>query len=94
MARESTYDAERDKLVRHLGNIVVDEKVSLEVSIRSYNGGPEKVAVQKFGWRRDNTRWTSGNIGRLTPQVALQLSELLAEAGGRESRGNTPVRRK
>ena len=68
----------RDRIGIDLARRVpVEEGISIVVNVRSYNGGPEKVALTKRGFKADGTPWEKANIGRLTAEVAVQLGELL-----------------
>ena len=83
----ANYDQELDKLVRHVGSIPLEAGLSIVVNIRSYNGGPEKVAITKRGQRADKTPWEKANIGRLSPETAAALGNMLRSLDTSVNRG-------
>lgn len=73
--RKSGFDEKLDKVVRDLGAFAVNDgaKTYLTVRIMSYDGGPEKVAIDRWTVAKD----THTSLGRLTLDEATTLRKLL-----------------
>lgn len=69
------YDASKDRVLCHVGNVSMGEKARLEVTIVSYDGGPPKVSSMKVG-----AKWSTANIGRLTARQTEEYVAMLVRA--------------
>lgn len=77
MAKSESYDASLDKLVLDVGSIPLGEKAEINVSIKNYNDGGNKVVCTKRGTQ---STWSSQNIGRLDEATLPKFIELLQQA--------------
>tara|TARA_Y100000034_G_scaffold134890_1_gene204695 strand:+ start:1170 stop:1436 length:267 start_codon:yes stop_codon:yes gene_type:complete len=71
------YDEGKDKIVKQLGKFQDgdDARSRIEVNLRSYNGGAEKVAIQRFDTKSERP-W---KLGRMTMPEALFVAKALAK---------------
>lgn len=70
------YDADLDETVEEVGSVPLGESgYRLVVRIMQYDGGQMKVNVVKASRKGEST-----NLGRLWPESAQELSNLLALA--------------
>lgn len=74
MAR-STFDPNKNHVLKHFGRIELGTKARLEVEVASYDNGAPKVCVVKRGGK-----WETSKIGRLTALQAVDLSKLVMDA--------------
>lgn len=75
------YDAALDKVVVGPLYIPIGE-ARIEVAVRSYDGGPEKLALSKSGWKKDGSRWSTQSIGRLDLETAAKVYRAVATVLG------------
>jgi hypothetical protein len=77
MANGFQYEEEKDVVVAEMGTVELGNDTVLNVTLRSYNSGPEKVSIQKQGTKKDGTPWGTANVGRLTAPQASELAQIL-----------------
>lgn len=63
-----SYDSEKDKTVYSKDLTINGNKTGIELSIRSYDGGPEKVQFMRFGHKKSGERYYIPKLGRLLPE--------------------------
>lgn len=75
----SGWNPDLDEVVREIGSIrePKDAKTKINVSVRRYDGGAEKVAIQRIRTRKGEEVY--GRLGRLTVAEAKALGKLLGK---------------
>lgn len=76
----SNYDETLDETHFVAGKIEINSYSWYQVSVRSYDNGPLKIAIEKRGTRTDGTTWMTTNLSRLDADTAAAISDLLIEA--------------
>jgi hypothetical protein len=74
----SSFDPDKDELIREIDQLE-SGKMILVVQLRRYNGGPQKVAVQREGTSKDGKPYYRP-MGRLTLEEAEWLAGTLKKA--------------
>lgn len=70
------YDPDKDKIVRTLGTHQDEGSRSrVEVHVRAYNGGEEKIAIQRV----DGESGKGWKLGRMTTTEAIAVGGFLAK---------------
>jgi hypothetical protein len=85
MAEKKTrgYDDSKDKIVKTLGEFHEEgARSKIVVCIRAYDGGTEKVAIQ----RQDAETERMWKLGRLTVDEAVGIGKLLAKAATKKGK--------
>lgn len=75
MAKQNTYDPEKDKLLQEIG-ITND---NIKVNIYAYNGSAPKVGINRVYTRKDGVEKSSA-LGRITLDELENLLPLLSDA--------------
>lgn len=71
---DAGYDEDLDVVVRELGEVKLkDAKTYLTARVMAYNGGPEKVSIDRWTTAKD----THTKLGRLSIEEAKALGKLL-----------------
>lgn len=76
----SDFDKTKDKLVFLAGSVDLTDKIQLQVSVRQYDTGPQKISILKVGKKADGSEWFSTTLDRLTAEQATKLSLLMVVA--------------
>lgn len=76
----SGWDPDLDEIVRELGTVrePKDAKTKINVSVRRYDGGPEKVAIQRIRTKKGGKE-QYGRLGRVSVAEAKALGKLLGK---------------
>lgn len=74
----SSFDPEKDELIREIDRLE-SGKMTLVVQLRRYDGGPQKVAVQREGTSQGGKTYHRP-MGRLTLEEAEWLAGTLKKA--------------
>jgi len=95
-AQHPPYDPAKEQVVDLVGKFDLDRngRNTLFVEFVSYEGtGPLRLQVTKRGTGRDGKEFSTGNLGRLQPQQAQELAELLTKGAKIAAERNGPSRR-
>jgi hypothetical protein len=81
-AQRPPYDPAKEQVVDLVGKFDLDSngRNTIFVEFVSYDGtGPLRLQVIKRGTGRDGSEFSTGNLGRLQPEQAQELADLLAK---------------
>lgn len=73
------FDPALEKVVGEVGRIPLDRdgKAHIIVEFTSYDNGPKRMEVRKAGIDRDGVEFKTYKLGKLWPDMAKALAELL-----------------
>jgi len=74
----STYDASKDKLLWQK-SLEPDGKTGVEFTVCSYDGGPPKVKLNRYGVKKSGERYYLPQLKRLSIREMQQISDAFAE---------------
>ena len=68
------YDSSKDKILWQK-ELVPDGKTGIEFSACSYDGGPAKIKLQRFGVKQSGGRYYLPKLGRLSLREMQQVAD-------------------
>ena len=77
MGAEMSYDASKDKILWQK-NLEPDGKTGVEFSVCSYDGGPAKIKLQRFGVKKSGERYYLPKLQRLSIREMQQIADAFA----------------
>jgi hypothetical protein len=76
----SDFDDSKDTLVAHVGTVPAENgSVAITVDVKSYDGGPPKIRLNRTGTKKDGSAFT-GKLGSIDAREARALASLLPKA--------------
>lgn len=78
--KESSFDESKDVLVAHVGIVPAGDKgLAITVDVKSYDGGPPRIRLNRTGKKKDGTPYKT-KLGGLDEREAVALAALLPAA--------------